>query len=66
MQRRMAENDALNEYISHTGSAVFACPPGAGEGGYVGEGLFDGGERSAAEPGVPLQCLNRLGKREGR
>ena len=21
-------NDALNEYISHTGSALFACPPG--------------------------------------
>lgn len=40
MQRRMAENDALNEYISHTGSAVFALPPGAREGGYVGEGLF--------------------------
>ena len=40
MQRRMAENDALNEYISHTGSAVFAIPPGAREGGYVGEGLF--------------------------
>ena len=42
MQRRMAENDALNEYISHTGSAIFACPPGAREGGYVGEGLFEG------------------------
>ncbi len=42
MQRRMAENDALNEYISHTSSAVFACPPGAREGGYVGEWLFDG------------------------
>ena len=41
MQRRMAENDTLNEYISHTGSAVFALPPGAREGGYVGEGLFD-------------------------
>ena len=41
MQRRMAENDALNEYISHTGNAVFACPPGAKKGGYVGEGLFD-------------------------
>ena len=42
MQRRMAQNDLLNEYISHTGSAVFACPPGAREGGYVGEGLFEG------------------------
>ena len=42
MQKRMGTNDALNEYISHTGSAVFACPPGAREGGYVGQGLFEG------------------------
>ncbi len=41
LQRRLAENDLLNEYISHTGSAVFALPPGAREGGYVGEGLFE-------------------------
>ena len=34
-------NDALNEYISHTGSALFALPPRAREGGYVGEGLFE-------------------------
>ncbi len=40
LQRRLAENDALNEYISHTGSALFACPPGAREDGYVGETLF--------------------------
>ena len=32
--------DALNEYIKHTSSAVFAIPPGAREGGYVGEDLF--------------------------
>jgi deferrochelatase/peroxidase EfeB len=25
-------NDALNEYITHTGTAVFACPPGLREG----------------------------------
>lgn len=42
LQRRLAQNDALNEYILNTGSAVFACPPGAREGGYVGETLFDG------------------------
>jgi deferrochelatase/peroxidase EfeB len=41
LQRRLAENDALNEYISHTGSALFACPPGPQEGGYVGETLFE-------------------------
>jgi deferrochelatase/peroxidase EfeB len=28
MQAQLASNDALNEYITHTGSAVFACPPG--------------------------------------
>ena len=36
-----AENDALNEYISRTRSAVFARPLGAREGGYVGEGLLE-------------------------
>ncbi len=41
LQRRLAENDALNEYILHTGSALFAIPPGAGEDGYVGETLFE-------------------------
>ncbi|MER7156368.1 iron uptake transporter deferrochelatase/peroxidase subunit, partial [Streptomyces lydicus] len=28
LQRRLAANDALNEYIQHVGSAVFAVPPG--------------------------------------
>jgi deferrochelatase/peroxidase EfeB len=32
--------DALNEYIRHTSSAVFAVPPGAQPGGHIGEGLF--------------------------
>jgi deferrochelatase/peroxidase EfeB len=39
IQRRLA-TDALNEYIVHNGSAVFACPPGARRGGYVGETLL--------------------------
>ncbi len=42
LQRRLAANDRLNEYIRHTASALFACPPGAREGGYVGGGLFGG------------------------
>ena len=42
LQQRLAANDRLNEYIRHTSSALFACPPGAGEGGYVGEALLDG------------------------
>ncbi len=40
LQERLGRLDAMNEYISHTGSAVFAVPPGARSGGYVGEGLF--------------------------
>jgi deferrochelatase/peroxidase EfeB len=40
IQRRLGANDALNEYIKHVGSAVFAVPPGARKGGYVGEALL--------------------------
>jgi deferrochelatase/peroxidase EfeB len=40
LQDRLARNDALNEYISHTGSAIFACPPGAAPGSYVGSTLL--------------------------
>jgi deferrochelatase/peroxidase EfeB len=43
MQAQLASNDALNEYIAHTGSAVFACPPGLRDGdssAYWGSTLF--------------------------
>lgn len=40
IQRRLGSSDALNEYIKHVGSAVFAIPPGARPGGYVGETLL--------------------------
>jgi deferrochelatase/peroxidase EfeB len=40
IQRRLGQFDALNEYIKHVGSAVFAVPPGARAGGYVGESLL--------------------------
>lgn len=40
IQRRLGSRDALNEYIKHVGSAVFAVPPGARRGGYVGETLL--------------------------
>ena len=41
VQRKLSQTDALNEYIRHDGSAVFACPPGALTGGTLGSGLFD-------------------------
>ncbi|MFD6197119.1 iron uptake transporter deferrochelatase/peroxidase subunit [Mycobacteriaceae bacterium NPDC060252] len=40
MQRKLATEDALNEYILHTGSAIFACPPGLGPKEYWGQELF--------------------------
>jgi deferrochelatase/peroxidase EfeB len=41
IQRRLGAGDALNEYIKHVGSGLWAIPPGARRGGYVGESLFD-------------------------
>ena len=40
IQRRLAANDALNEYIVHTGSALFAVPPGVERGRSIGDGLL--------------------------
>jgi deferrochelatase/peroxidase EfeB len=37
----MAKFDMLNQYTTHNGSALFACPRGVGEGEYVGQGLFE-------------------------
>jgi deferrochelatase/peroxidase EfeB len=41
IQRRLATGDHLSEYVFHTGSAVFAVPPGADRGSYVGAPLFE-------------------------
>lgn len=40
MQQALAKSDLLNEYIEHTGSAVFACPPGTQPGQWWGQSLF--------------------------
>lgn len=40
IQTRLGSMDALNEYIKHVGSALFAVPGGARPGGYVGESLL--------------------------
>ena len=40
MQRALARADVLNEYIEHTGSALFACPPGLGPDDDWGTQLF--------------------------
>ena len=41
MQNAMAKNDLLSEYVRHTGSGLWAVPPGVAEGGFVGQALFE-------------------------
>jgi deferrochelatase/peroxidase EfeB len=41
LQNRLGANDALNEYIKHVGSGLWAVPPGTRPGGYVGQALFE-------------------------
>ncbi len=41
MPRALSREDVMMEYIEHSGSAVFACPPGLAEpGSYWGQALF--------------------------
>ncbi|MCU1602270.1 MAG: deferrochelatase/peroxidase EfeB [Frankiales bacterium] len=40
VQTNLAANDALNEYVTHTGSALFAVLPGVQRGGWLGHGLL--------------------------
>ena len=38
---KMAQLDMLNQFTTHVGSGLFACPPGAKPGEYIGQRLFD-------------------------
>ncbi|WCZ36643.1 Dyp-type peroxidase [Corynebacterium heidelbergense] len=40
LQRRLAQGDRLNQWITHIGSAVFWCPPGTRAEEYWGQGLL--------------------------
>jgi deferrochelatase/peroxidase EfeB len=40
LQNRLASDDLLSEYLRHTGSALFAVPPGLRPGEHVGQTLF--------------------------
>lgn len=41
VQKRLDESDALNTWITHIGSAVYAIPPGIAEGSYPGQALLE-------------------------
>jgi deferrochelatase/peroxidase EfeB len=38
---KMSKFDMMNQFVTHVGGGLFACPPGVKEGGYVGQPLFD-------------------------
>jgi deferrochelatase/peroxidase EfeB len=38
---KMSKIDALNQFTTHVGSGVFACPPGVQPGEYIGQKLFE-------------------------
>jgi deferrochelatase/peroxidase EfeB len=40
IQQALARHDAMSEYVRHTGSSVWAVPPGIGPGGWWGETLL--------------------------
>jgi deferrochelatase/peroxidase EfeB len=37
----MSKFDMLNQFVTHVGGGLFACPPGAKEGGFIGQSLFE-------------------------
>jgi len=42
INKKLATQDIMNQFTTHVGSAIFACPPGASEGSFIGAGLFEG------------------------
>jgi deferrochelatase/peroxidase EfeB len=38
---RMAKFDMLNQFVTHTSSGLFACPPGTSADRYIGQALFE-------------------------
>ncbi len=38
---KLSKLDAMNQFITHIGSGLFACPPGVTAGGFIGDRLFE-------------------------
>ena len=41
INEKLSKLDIMNQFTTHVGSAIFACPPGAQPGSFIGAGLFD-------------------------
>lgn len=40
INEKLAKFDMMNQFTTHVGSAIFACPPGAKAGSFIGAELF--------------------------
>ena len=40
INQKLAQFDMMNQFTTHVGGGIFACPPGAKPGSYIGAGLF--------------------------
>lgn len=38
---KMARLDMMNQFVTHVGGGLFACPPGAAQGEFIGQRLFE-------------------------
>ena len=38
---KMAKFDMMNQFVTHIGGGLFAIPPGAAKGGYIGQRLLE-------------------------
>jgi len=38
---KMSKLDMMNQFVTHVGGGLFACPGGAAEGGFIGQALFE-------------------------
>jgi len=41
INEKLSKFDMMNQFTTHVGSAIFACPPGARRGSYIGAELFE-------------------------
>lgn len=41
LYEKMSKFDMLNQFVTHVGGGLFACPRGVAPGQYIGQGLFE-------------------------
>ncbi|WP_206956531.1 iron uptake transporter deferrochelatase/peroxidase subunit [Trinickia acidisoli] len=41
INEKLSKFDMMNQFTTHVGSAIFACPPGVKQGSFIGAGLFE-------------------------